>query len=271
LCCAVAGCIDGGGADSEYTYTLEVPTKVEETEAGITTTTEYTWNEDGSIAGQKQSRNGQLVYDDHDYTYGDAVITYHRTYYEGGVMTKVVRIEEKYIYPNWTGRYSTKIYQEDPAGDILIEREESTYTDNVQSGYVHEKNGETLVRHTDYEYDYDTVSYTESGSAFEAPQRVAITYLSYEYGMIDEIVTSVPSSPETVISRKKYSYSTYGAAQGYKVFKGDTEQVIEEQGDYTYDGDKLSYTTKWYDDAGSVIRTLSTATTTKNIAITVQY
>jgi hypothetical protein len=268
LCCAVTGCIDDitGG---EYTYTLEVPTKVEETESGITTTTEYTWNTDGSIAGQKQIRGGQLVYDDHDYTYGEKEMTYYRTYYEAGVVSGVVRVEEKFISANWTGRYSIKFYREEPTGDVLVEREESIYTDNIQSEYVHEMDKVMLLHHTDYEYNYDSVSYTASGSTIGTPVRVTITYLSYEYGMIDEIVTTAPGSPQTIISRKKYVYPPYGQAQGYKVFKGDNEQVIEEQTDYAFDGDKLSYTTKWYDDAGTVTRTLATVRTTKALVITV--
>jgi hypothetical protein len=268
------GCelFSGGGSNAEYTYTIEVPTKIEETEDGVTTTTEYAWNEDGSLAGQKQTQGGQLIYDDHDYTYQDnGMMTYYRTYYEGGLVKNVVRIEDRYLYTNWTARYSTRIYSGEGDAERLIERDEATYTDGTQTGYIHEREGVVLLQRTDYKYEYNTVTFTEFGTTVEGRQLVKYHYSSYENGMINEIVTSMAETPEVVLTRTKYSYTSYGYPNGYKVYKGDTEQVIEEQTDYKNEATKLSYVTKWYDDAGTLTRTLTTVRTIKQLTISVQY
>jgi hypothetical protein len=262
------------GGSGEYSYTLTVPTSIEETEGGVVTKTEYEWNEDGSIKARKQTRDGQSVYEDSDYTYDMGTITYNRSYYEGGSVSSVVRVEEKYLYTNWTGLYSTKIYN----GETLIEREENLYTNGFQSGYEHEKQGVMLLSRTDYKYDSVSITYIESGSTVEGRQSVKTTFLFIEYGMLndvltlpDEVVVTVEGEPESVISRKKYSYSELGASQGYKLYKGDTEQVIEEQTDNVNETDKASYTTKWYDNDGEVTRSVSTVKNTKTLTIKVKY
>jgi hypothetical protein len=269
MCLSTVGCEMNGGNSGDYTYTLELLSSFSETEEGVTTITEYKWNDDGSMAGQKQTRGGQLIYQDDDFTYKDRTITSYRTYYEGGSVSSRVKIEERYNYATWTGLYSTRIYNEE--GE-LIERNENIYTDGYQSGYEHEKNGEMLLERTDYNYDLNTVSYVESGTTVEGRQLVKITYFALDYTKVNEIVTSVyDSSVTSIISRKKYSYSENGAYTGYKVYRGDTEQVVEEQTDYVNNSNKLSYTTTWYDDSGLQIRRVTTIQDKITLTITIKY
>jgi hypothetical protein len=267
LCFGFVGC--KAESSGEYTYTLEVPVSLAETEGDVTTTTEWEWNTDGSMAGQKQMRGAELVYEDSNYEYEAGKITYNRSYFENSQLSKVVSIEDRYKYANWTGRYSRKIYSED--GKTLLERDENIYTNQVLSEYIHEKEDVTLLRRTDYEYDSNSISYVESGSTIEGRQQVKIRYLYYDYGDIDEIVTTVYGSSDQILTRKKYSYTQAGVPQGYKVYRGDTQNVIEEQTDYKIDGDKVSYTTTWYDDAGTQTRQLKTVQTYELLSIKVVY
>jgi hypothetical protein len=268
----LAGCgMNGGDYTTEYTYTIEVPTSIDETEGGVTTTTEYEWNTDGSVKAQKQTRGDQPVYQDANYTYSPGQMTYYRTYYQEGLVSRVLRVEEKYLYADWTGRYSTKFYSEDSGTDYLVEREENLYANQMQVGYKHEKEGVMLLERSGYEYDYNSVSYIESGSTIDGLQKVTISYISMDYGLVNEIITTQADNPTVVISRKKYSYSVNGIAQGYKVYKGNTEQIIEEQIDYKSESNKLSYTTVWYDDSGQPTRQLKTVQNKTTLTIKISY
>lgn len=268
VCAGMAGCnMKSGG---EYSYSIVLPEKIEETENGVTTATEYEWNSDGSVKARKQTRGTELVYEDGEYTYKDGKITYYRSYYEDGQVASVVRVEEKYLYSNWVGLYSTRFYSEDGGTDKLVERIESIYTEQKQTGYVHEKNGVILVEHDGYQYNGIVItSYNKSGNTVEGRQTVKITYTSYETSITDKIVTSIYGS-DTVVSVQKYIYDSAGY-KGYKIYKGETEDVIEEQTDYKSESGKTSYTTIWYDDTGAQTRKVATVQNTIRLSIKVTY
>ncbi|MDR0907559.1 MAG: hypothetical protein LBM63_02980 [Rikenellaceae bacterium] len=270
LCYGITSC-DEKLESGEYTYTLEVPTSIEETEGEVTTTTYYEWNADGSPKAQKQMRGAELVYQDADYTYEPFGLTYRRTYYQDGAAEKVLLIETRYLYTGWTGLYSTKMYSEEGGSKTLVEREENIYTDQLLSGYVHEKDNQKLVERTDYLYGSNSLSYIEQGTAVEGRNKVTITYLSFEYGMMSEVVTAKADDPAVIVSRKKYLYSAEGVFKGYELYEGDTERLIEAQTDYTTTADKITYTTTWYDATGTATRQLKTVHNTTTLTITVVY
>ena len=268
----LTGCMSKGSM--KYEFAMSVVSKLEEVYNGVNTTTEYEWTDDGLQTGEKQTVDGQLVYEDADFINEDTKITFTRTNYENGTVSSVEKHVTTYLLNNRVGLSSIEVFQVDGEQEILIESTKEEYDNQGRlSRHLVKKGDEIYLEQSDYAYDATTISYKMSGTSVSGVQKVVAEYLpGSNYGSLKKMTCTDWDNPDTEISRTEYETDTYGIVTGYKIYKNGSDRVSEEMSNYKADSatNQVSYDTKYYDESGMQTGQKTTTRTYKIVTITIE-
>lgn len=254
---------------------------------GVTTLTEYSWDENGTPTGEVCKVNDKKVYQDSGYNYDteECVITYTRTNYDesGADISHETRVAQ-YYSPEWTNQTGLEVYDADnPANTTPLRGWKYYYTNGLRNKYEETVNGVATLVYDNYQYDLTSTSYriTDSRNDPSVTKNIYIQYLNASKSHIDQIIiTQEPTNNEVLFTKYEYKQMAgYPYHAGYKtyntVYEEDKEPkrvLAEEQANYLDDGSKVTYDTIQYEDDGKTQKSKTSVTVTyKTILKTIYY
>jgi len=245
--------LPGNKKDKDYNW-IKTTSEIQYNEDGITEASKEitTYDDAGRPNGYKYYVQGELIFEDVDYSYSGRECTFTEKFYspfETDFKCKTVYLDDHFILS-----LSEIIYGDDDIKEILknVYTYDSKGRRTGQIGYFY---GIVSDEAVNFSYNGKECTYMErqyEGGEVSDEMKWEITYLDDTWiKTTSEVYFDAPGNMEG--EKTLTTYDTEGRVTGIREY--DNNLLRYEYVDYSYSGKECSYTQKQYDDKGKLVAT----------------